>query len=114
MRDRIATYRAFWPFYLRQHANPATRMWHYFGTASALLVLMIAPWVGWAALPLALVAGYVPAWIGHFFVERNRPATFEYPIWSLVSDWRMFGLWLCKRLDRHIAEASGGQDPHHS
>src|SRR5579862_6143377 len=66
---RIASYAEFWPFYLRQHARPATRAWHYLGTILTLFCVIYALlaqrlWL----LPAVLVAGYGPAWIGHFTV----------------------------------------------
>lgn len=103
---RIATYREFWPFYLGEHAKAETRRWHFFGTLSATLCLAIAlvTWNAWFLLA-ALVAGYGPAWIAHFFVERNRPATFKYPLWSLASDYRMTWTWLTGRLGRELEKA---------
>jgi len=72
---------------------------HCLGTlvAIAFIVLMIA--VGrWWLFPLALVPGYGCAWIGHFFIEKNRPATFTYPLWSFMGDWKMLALMLTGRL----------------
>jgi hypothetical protein len=98
-------YSDFWLHYLREHADPRTRMLHYAGTALTFLFLAIAIRSGgwwWAAIPLA---GYGFAWFAHFRVERNRPATFTHPLWSLVSDYRMFFLWLTGRLGPHLARA---------
>jgi hypothetical protein len=104
--SKIATYRDFWPYYLREHGKPATRRIHFFGTglATASLVALVATGIGWFGL-LALVGGYAPAWIGHFFIEKNRPATFTYPFWSLISDFRMAGLWAVGRLGPELVRA---------
>ena len=114
MADRIATYAEFWPFYLREHSKPATRAWHFAGAALSLVALALAiatrHWWWLFGIPLM---GYGAAWISHFGIEHNRPATFKYPWWSLVSDWRMFLLAVIGRLrpelDRAgVAKATGG------
>ena len=102
----IARYADFWPHYLREHSLPATRAIHFIGTAVAVLSLCAGLVTGriWY-FPMALAAGYGPAWIAHFFVERNRPATFTYPLWSLISDFRMAGYWTCGKLGRELERA---------
>ena len=104
--SKIATYREFWPHYLREHSKPETRSIHFVGTGLALGLLLAwaATGIGWFGL-LALVGGYAPAWIAHFFVEKNRPATFTYPFWSLISDFRMAGLWAVGRLSGELGRA---------
>jgi hypothetical protein len=109
MAERFSTYAQFWPHYLREHGRPATRRIHFAGTAVAIALLIGGIVTGdWRLLPAALVAGYAPAWLAHGFVERNRPATFQYPLWSLISDFRMFGLWLSGRLGAELRRAGVG------
>ncbi len=85
------TFREFYPFYLREHTNRTSRRLHFVGTsvALALLILTLAMRIWWIA-GLALVEGYAFAWIGHFFFEHNRPATFKHPWFSLMGDWRLW------------------------
>lgn len=106
MAKTLTSFRAFWPYYLRQHARPQTRALHYLGTSLVVLVALFALWSGRWLLLLALpVAGYFFAWLGHFAIERNRPATFTYPLWSLRADFRMWWLWLTRRLGPELDAA---------
>src|SRR5437899_10948967 len=97
-------YTEFWPYYLRAHKNPCTRGLHYLGALSALALIALAASGGdWRWLVAVPLAGYGPAWLGHAAFEHNRPATFEHPLWSLVSDFRMLGLFLSRRLAGELA-----------
>jgi hypothetical protein len=105
--ERISSYREFWPYYLREHAQPATRAFHLFGTAAATACLLALIWTGnlWFAAG-ALIGGYGPAWSAHLFIEHNKPATFTHPLWSLISDYRMAFAWLTGRLGRELVKGS--------
>jgi hypothetical protein len=81
----------FYPFYLSQHANPVCRRLHFVGSLLVLAILAAVIVTGYSLWLLALpVAGYGFAWVGHFGFEKNKPATFAYPIYSLMGDWVMF------------------------
>lgn len=89
--SRIKTYREFYRFYLTEHQDPTSRTLHFIGTFLIFVLLGISIYLSNYALLWAIpLVGYGFAWIGHFFFERNRPATFRYPIWSLISDFRLF------------------------
>ena len=103
MSKGFRNFAEFWPYYLSEHAKPATRALHFAGTGAGLVLLLIALMSGhyWLLL-VALVCGYGPAWIGHYFVEKNRPATFRHPLWSLIADFRMFFFFVTGRLGAEL------------
>jgi hypothetical protein len=109
MATRIRTFREFWPFYLGEHANPATRALHIAGSTAGLVIAALALVVrAPLLLVVALVAGYAFAWLAHATVEHNRPATFRYPLWSFVADWKMWGCAFTGRLRRELQRAGVG------
>ena len=98
MADRIESFEEFWPFYVSEHSKPITRWFHFAGTTMALGCVGAAVLTGNPLLlPAALVAGYGPAWISHFFLEKNKPASFKYPLWSFKADFVMYAkMWTGK------------------
>ena len=100
------TYPEFWPRYLAAHADPRTRALHYLGSVVALAMLgMAALQRDWRWLPAAPVIGYASAWLGHLVFEHNPPETFGHPGWSLISDFRMLGLFAAGRLGGELRRA---------
>ncbi|MCB9032678.1 MAG: DUF962 domain-containing protein [Chitinophagales bacterium] len=106
MEKKYQSLKAFYPYYLTEHSNPTCRVLHYVGTGLVILALVwliVQPtWWKVAMLPLL---GYTFAWIGHFFFEKNKPATFQYPFYSLASDFIMFYHFLTRQIDDKLAEA---------
>ncbi len=86
----ISTFSRFWPYYLGEHRKPATRWVHAAGTLTGVGIALWAlssgkyPWI-----LAALAAGYAPAWLAHFLIEKNKPATLKYPLWSFCADFKM-------------------------
>lgn len=110
---RFETFEQFWPYYVREHAKPLTRWMHFVGTTVAVSIALSAlrrPSRAGFLVPAALVAGYGPAWISHFFVENNRPATFTYPRWSLLADFKMWGLIVAGKMDAEVARVLAEYD----
>ncbi len=103
---RYTTYKDFFPYYLREHRKRETRVLHYFGTVvSNVLLWTLIFTQNYYFILLILVAGYGPAWIGHFFIEKNRPATFTYPWWSYIGDHHMLYLLVRGRLKKALHNA---------
>ena len=99
MSQRFTRFGEFYPFYLGEHANINCRRLHFIGSWLVIFIIIVAwlqntPTILW----LVPVAGYGCAWAGHFFFEHNRPATFQYPLWSFMGDWVMLKDFLTGRL----------------
>ncbi|TDI90701.1 MAG: DUF962 domain-containing protein [Candidatus Dadabacteria bacterium] len=88
---KFKSFSEFYPYYLSEHGNPVNRRLHFFGSLlTIIVVLFVIITQTWIALILVPILGYGFAWIGHYFVEKNKPATFTYPLYSLMGDWVMF------------------------
>ncbi len=88
----FGSFTEFYRFYLSEHSDPLNRRLHFTGCVLVITAVLCAViFREWLFLVLAPVFGYGLAWVGHFFIEKNRPATFKYPLWSLMGDWVMFG-----------------------
>ena len=99
----IKNYSEFWDFYVGEHRDPLNRLLHFVGTTLAMVLLVWFIATGrYLFLPLVLVAGYGFAWVGHFFVEKNKPASFKYPLWSFISDYKMVFYMLTGRMKREV------------
>ncbi len=107
MEMRYKTYSAFFDFYLSEHSQPLTRVLHYMASVCGIstVVVTVATGVLWW-IPAGIAASYGLAWIGHFFVEHNKPATFKYPLWSFAADYHMFLLFLAGGLSKRRARAA--------
>jgi len=104
----IKTYSEFWDFYVQEHSKPLTRLLHFIGTSLGLILLAWFVWSGrWYFFPLFLVIGYAFAWFAHFFIEKNKPASFKYPFWSFISDFKMMWYMATGRMGREVARVSG-------
>ena len=104
------TFADFYPFYLGEHTHPTCRRLHFIGTTIAAVLLITALVTQrWSFAGLALLEAYAFAWVGHFFFEHNRPATFKYPLYSLIGDWRLW--WdILRRRERIAGDQARGPD----
>ena len=103
---RYASFEEFWPFYVREHANPTNRLLHVVGTGIVLSFGLSALMTGQLRFVVMMpLAGYGFAWLGHFVFQGNKPATFKYPLWSLLADFKMFGLTLAGTMHLEVERA---------
>jgi hypothetical protein len=97
----------FWPHYVAEHSRPQTRLLHLIGTTIALGWIAYFAVAGrWWFIPLALIPGYGLAWVAHFFIEKNKPATFQYPLWSFMGDYKMIWMMLTGKIDGEVKRAA--------
>jgi hypothetical protein len=96
-------YTEFWDFYVREHSKPLTRLLHFIGTSLGVLLLVFFVGRGqWYFFPIFFVVGYGFAWVAHFGVEKNKPASFKYPLWSFISDFKMMYYMATGRMGREV------------
>ncbi len=100
---RITNYAEFWDFYVQEHSEPLTRLLHFAGTSLGLVLLVWFVKNGtYLYLPLCLVVGYGFAWFSHFYIEKNKPASFQYPLWSFISDYKMMFYMLTGKMNAEV------------
>jgi hypothetical protein len=106
MPKKYQSFKAFYPYYLTEHQNFTCRMLHFVGTGLVLCLLLIGLFtLNWKFLVAMPFAGYGFAWLGHAFFEKNKPATFTYPRYSLIADFKLFFDILTGQLPKKMAEA---------
>lgn len=105
-QEEIKSFSEFWPHYVADHSKPATRALHLAGTSVGLACAAALIARGkWKFIPLALIPAYGAAWFGHFFIEHNKPATFRYPLWSFIADYKMIGMMIAGRMGEEVESA---------
>ncbi len=99
----ITNYSEFWDFYVQEHSKPMTRALHFIGTSLGIVLLVWFIATGrWYFFPAFFVVGYAFAWFAHFVVEKNKPASFKYPLWSFISDFKMMWYMVTGRMKREV------------
>ena len=107
---RIATYSAYWAYYISQHQHPGNRALHYLGSMSVLILAVAAPTLQvWWLVPAALACAFGPGMIGHALIEKTPADRHHYPLWAIASDFRMLDLFLGRRLPPALFAAAAGE-----
>lgn len=100
------TFGEFWPEYVRAHSAGSTRVMHFAGTVAGWVILVAAVIERrWWWIALALMVPYALAWVSHFFIEHNRPATFEHPLWSWWADQKMVAMMIVGKMGEEVMRA---------
>ena len=106
----IRSYAEFWDFYVQEHSLPLTRVLHFIGTSLAIGLLIIFVARGqWYFFPAFFVVGYGFAWFAHFVIEKNKPASFKYPLWSFISDYKMMWYMATGRMGAEVKRVNSSQ-----
>ncbi len=109
--SNIQSFAEFWPYYVKEHLNPVNRTLHFIGSSLAAATAIGSIATGQLyMLPLAPVVGYGFAWVGHFFVEKNKPASFKYPLYSFMGDWVMWSKIVTGRMEEEVRRITGDSD----
>jgi hypothetical protein len=91
MEEKFTSIKEFYPYYLSEHQHPTSRVLHFVGTGLVFVILILCLYLQtYFWLLIIPIVGYGFAWVGHFFFEKNKPATFKYPLYSLGSDFLLF------------------------
>ena len=89
--ERYKSFEDFYPYYIAEHDHKYTKLMHFIGTSISIYFLIkFVLSFNFLFILYALLAGYGFAWVGHFFIEKNKPATFKYPFYSLIGDYKMY------------------------
>lgn len=111
---RYRTFAEFWPYYVNEHKRPLTRYLHFMGNTNLLVWLTLALLRRSVKLAgFAVISSYLIAWIGHFFVEKNVPATFRYPVWAAICDMVMYVKMWNGTMNAEVARHVAGHSAHH-
>jgi hypothetical protein len=112
MTTNPQTYTEFWDFYVSEHSRPLTRLLHFVGTTLGIALLVYFVAIGrWYLFPAFFVVGYGFAWFAHFVIEKNKPASFRYPLWSFISDFKMMGYMLTGRMSAEVSRVQKKDQP---
>jgi hypothetical protein len=105
---KYKNFKNFYPYYLTEHGDPTNRLLHFCGTFILIVCLVVGIIAGkWWLFAIIPVVGYGFAWVGHFFIEKNKPATFTYPLYSLASDFVMFWHIITGQINAKLTETKG-------
>jgi hypothetical protein len=103
MLENPTNYEEFWDFYVQEHSLPLTRLLHFIGTSLGIVLLIFFVARGqWYFFPSFFVVGYGFAWFAHFVIEKNKPASFKFPFWSFISDFKMMWYMISGRMGSEV------------